>query len=61
VRIDGPRPDLAEHVRGLGVATFGPVTTVEELTAVLPEAVERAAGGPVFVDVHVARDAYQSG
>ncbi len=58
VRIDGPRPDLAEHVRGLGVETFGPVSTVEELAAVLPAAIARAEEGPVFVDAHVARENY---
>ena len=61
VRIDGPRPDLAEHVRGLGLQTFGPVTTLDDLDAVLEEAVAGAAVGPVFVDVHVARHPYQLG
>jgi thiamine pyrophosphate-dependent acetolactate synthase large subunit-like protein len=61
VRIDGPRPDLAEHVRGLGVTTLGPVTTTEELDGLLPEAIARAQHEPIFVDVHVARDPYQLG
>ncbi len=61
VRIDRPRPDLAEHVRGLGVDSHGPIRTLEELAGLLPRAVEYAQLGPVFVDVHVVRDAYQVG
>jgi thiamine pyrophosphate-dependent acetolactate synthase large subunit-like protein len=61
VRIDGPRPDLAEHIRGLGVKTLGPVTSAKDLDAVLREAVQAAESGPVFVDVHVTRNAYQLG
>ena len=61
VRIDGPRPNLAEHVHGLGLETLGPITTAEELAEVLPGAMTRAEQGPVFVDVHVPRDPYQLG
>jgi thiamine pyrophosphate-dependent acetolactate synthase large subunit-like protein len=61
VRIDGPRPDLAEHVRGLGLAAVGPITTNQELADLLPNAIARAQHEPVFVDVHVARDPYQLG
>jgi thiamine pyrophosphate-dependent acetolactate synthase large subunit-like protein len=61
VRIDDPRPDLATHVRGLGVPAFGPVTHSDELAGVLAEALAAAADGPVFVDVHVARAEYQLG
>ena len=61
VRIDGPRPDLAEHVRGLGLTTFGPVRTVEEFEAVLSEATARARAEPVFVDVHTEQTVYQVG
>jgi thiamine pyrophosphate-dependent acetolactate synthase large subunit-like protein len=61
VRIDGPRPDLAEHVKALGLTAFGPITTGEQLEAVLPEAVSRAQDGPVVVDVHIVPDAYQLG
>jgi thiamine pyrophosphate-dependent acetolactate synthase large subunit-like protein len=61
VRIDGPRPDLAEHVRGLGLTSLGPITTNQELADLLPEAIARAQREPVFVDVHVARDPYQLG
>ena len=53
-RIDGPAPDLAGMARAQGLVGIGPVTSFEELPAVLESAIDRLKKGcAVVVDVVV--------
>jgi len=53
IRIEPPQTDFASMARSFGVAGFGPVSDMETLGRVLPEAMAhvRERGLPALVDV----------
>ncbi|MHA6631625.1 thiamine pyrophosphate-binding protein [Pseudonocardia sichuanensis] len=56
MRMEGPDPDLGELARGQGLEGFGPVTTPEDLSTALEQAVKLVRSGrPTVVDVRVER------
>jgi acetolactate synthase I/II/III large subunit len=53
IRIEGPAPDFAMLAKSQGVASFGPVTDPNELSAVLDAAIKVVESGkPAVVDIH---------
>jgi acetolactate synthase-1/2/3 large subunit len=52
-RPEGPAVDFAVLARSFGIASAGPITSVEDLPRALATAVEAvAAGEPYLLDVH---------
>jgi thiamine pyrophosphate-dependent acetolactate synthase large subunit-like protein len=59
--IRNPVPDLAASAIALGLRGHGPVQTLADLEALLPEAIAQAADGPVLIDVHTTVEGYPGG